>query len=131
MENNTFAETSARWYRIVDAEERLTLNSFNIISSFYGLKSMHITKANKPKNIRHNIKFTFPHQKKSFQKENMFEPFDVICHVTVPFYISSVVDALTLYVCYINQCALLSATIITHSTIHKKYRKRWKHLKIA
>jgi hypothetical protein len=37
--------------------------------------------------------------KKSFQKENMFEPFDVICHVTVAFYIYHFIGALTLYVC--------------------------------
>jgi hypothetical protein len=98
MESNTFARTSARRYRIVDAEERWWWIRFNIISSFCGLKCMDINKANKSKNIRQNIEFTLHHQKKSFQKENMFEPCDVICHVTVVFYIYHFIGALTLYV---------------------------------
>jgi vacuolar-type H+-ATPase catalytic subunit A/Vma1 len=36
--------------------------------------------------------------KKSFQKENMFAPCDVICHVTVAFCIYHFIGALTLYV---------------------------------
>jgi hypothetical protein len=36
--------------------------------------------------------------KKSFQKENMFGPCDVICQVTVAFYIYHFIGALTLYV---------------------------------
>jgi hypothetical protein len=68
MERNTFAWTSARLYRIVDAEERIL---FNITLNFCGLKSIDINKANKLKNIRHNIESTFPHQKKRLQKENM------------------------------------------------------------
>jgi hypothetical protein len=52
---------------------------------------MNINKANKSKNIRQNIEFNFHHQK-SFQKENMFKPCDVICHVTVAFYIYHTYD---------------------------------------
>jgi hypothetical protein len=58
---------------------------------------MDINKTNKSKNIRQNIVFTFPHQKKSIQKENIFEPCDVICHVTVAFYVYHFIGALTLY----------------------------------
>jgi hypothetical protein len=56
---------------------------------------MDMNKTNNSKNIRYNIEFT--HQKKN-QKENMFEPCDDICHVTVAFYFYRVIDALTLYV---------------------------------
>jgi hypothetical protein len=52
----------------------------------------------KSKTIRQNIKFTFPHQNKKLQNENMFEPGHVICHATVAFYIHRVIGALTLYV---------------------------------
>jgi hypothetical protein len=45
----------------------------------YGLKNTGINKVNNSNNIRCNIEFTFPHQKKSFQIENMFESCDVIC----------------------------------------------------
>jgi hypothetical protein len=54
-------------------------------------------KANKLKNIKQNIEFTLNHQKKN-QEENMFESCDVICHVTVAFYIYHFIGALTLYV---------------------------------
>jgi lipoprotein NlpI len=67
------------------------------ISSFCGLKSIDINKANNAKNVRHNIEFIFSHHKK-VQKENMIEPCDVICHVTVAFYIYHFIGALTLYV---------------------------------
>jgi hypothetical protein len=43
MESNTFAGTSARRYRIVDAEERLTLNIKSIVC---GLKSIDMNKEN-------------------------------------------------------------------------------------
>jgi hypothetical protein len=46
MESNTFAGTSARRYRIVDAEERSHSILFNTISSFCGLKMININKAN-------------------------------------------------------------------------------------
>jgi hypothetical protein len=39
---------------------------------------MDVNKTNKSKNITQNIDFTFHHQKKSFQKQNIFEPCDVI-----------------------------------------------------
>jgi hypothetical protein len=59
---------------------------------------MDINKNKKSKNIRYNVEFTFPHQKKkSFQKEDMLKPCDVICHVTVVFYIYHFIGALTLY----------------------------------
>jgi hypothetical protein len=86
MESKTFAGTSARRYRIVDAEVRWWWILFDIISWFGGLKSMDINKTNKSKNVKHNIKFTFLHQKK-FSKTKYIEPCDVICHVTVAFYI--------------------------------------------
>jgi hypothetical protein len=38
---------------------------------------MNINKANKSKNIRYNVEFTFTHQKKKLQKENMLN------HVTL------------------------------------------------
>jgi hypothetical protein len=55
---------------------------------------MDINKTNKSKNIRQNIHFTFHHQKR-LQKENMFEPYDVICHVIVAFYIYHFIGELT------------------------------------
>jgi hypothetical protein len=69
MESYTFAGTSARRYRIVDAEERFTLNSFQYSFKFLCLKSIDINKANKSKNIRFNIDFTFHQQKRGFQKK--------------------------------------------------------------
>jgi hypothetical protein len=46
MESNTFARTSARRYRIVNAEERSQSILFNTISSFCDLKSNDINKTN-------------------------------------------------------------------------------------
>jgi hypothetical protein len=123
MESKTFARTSAHRYRIVDAEERLYSILFNTISSFCGLKRIEINKTKKSKNIRHNYELTFSPQKKNFQKENMFEPCDVICHVTVAFYIYHFINALTLYVIHIIRCALTSATTFICSTIHKNIKK--------
>jgi hypothetical protein len=40
MERNTFAGTSARRYRIVDAEERFMLNSFQYNIRFYQLLAL-------------------------------------------------------------------------------------------
>jgi hypothetical protein len=70
MESYTFAGTSARRYRIVDAEERSCWIFFNVISSFCGLKCMDINEVKKSKNIRQNNDFTFHHQKR-FQKKKL------------------------------------------------------------
>jgi hypothetical protein len=105
MECNTFARTSARLYRIVDAEGRWWLILFNIISRFCGLKCMDINKANKSKKIRYNIDFTFHHQKEVAKTE----------------YVWTMWRHLTLL--YINRCALMSATTFLCSTIHKTIKK--------
>jgi hypothetical protein len=70
--------------------------------------------------------------KKSFKKENMFEQCDVICHVTVAFYIYHViVGSLTLYIWYTTGCALTSAITFICSTIHKNIKKVEEIPKIA
>jgi hypothetical protein len=92
---------------------------------------MDINKVHKSKNIRHNIKFTFPHETKRLQKENMFEPCDFICHETVAFYTYRVIGALTLHECYITRCTLTSATIFMYSTNHKNIKKAGKISKIS
>jgi hypothetical protein len=47
---------------------KIYVEILNIITSFCVLKSIDINKANKAKNIRYNIKFTFPHRNKQVAK---------------------------------------------------------------
>jgi hypothetical protein len=47
MKSNTFAGTSARWYQIVDAEERFMLNSFQ-----YNIKFLWFKKRRKNETLR-------------------------------------------------------------------------------
>jgi hypothetical protein len=85
MESNTFARTSTRRYRIVNAEEISHSILFSTISSFCGLKMIDINKANINMNYEEYKKqhwIYFPSPKKSLQKQNRFEPCNVICHVT-------------------------------------------------
>jgi hypothetical protein len=66
IESKTFARTSARRYRIVDAEERWWWILFHIISSYCGLKWRDINKTNKSYKTNHWT--YFPSSKKKFSK---------------------------------------------------------------
>jgi hypothetical protein len=122
IESYTFAGTSARRYRIVDAEERSWWNLFNKLSSSCGLKSIDINKANTLKNVRHNIEFTFPHQKKKLQKKIRLKNMTLFVTWLVAFFIYHVIGALTLYMWHTNGCVLTSTRTFTR-TIHKNIKK--------
>jgi hypothetical protein len=105
---------------------------FNTISNFCGLKRIDINKANTNMNYQeykkqHWIYFPSPKENR-LQKQNMFEPCDVICHVTCLLHSMFIVSLMHwLYTCdtsldaHRRQLQQLCAQQFT--TISKKLKK--------
>jgi hypothetical protein len=123
MESNTFASTSARRYRIVDAEERSHSILFNTISNFCGLKRIEINKTKKSKNMRQNIELAFLHQKKFSKRKYVWTIWRYLSRDCCILYLSLYWCTDPMCVWYITKCALISATIFMRSTIHKNIKK--------